>query len=69
MIPVSYTHLIEHTFARKERYIMKKGNKESKEINYKKEGNKLWAGIESEETDKRIYEFIERLYLQEKAGV
>ena len=48
---------------------MKKGNKESKEINYKKEGNKLWAGIESEETDKRIYEFIERLYLQENAGV
>ena len=47
---------------------MKKGNKESKEINYKKEGNKLWAGIESEETDKRIYEFIERLYLQEKPG-
>lgn len=48
---------------------MKKGNKESNEINYKKEGNKLWARIESEETDKRIYEFIERLYLQEKAGV
>lgn len=48
---------------------MKKENKESKEINYKKEGNKLWAKIESEETDKRIYEFIERLYLQEKAGV
>ena len=48
---------------------MKKGNKESKEINYKKEGNKLWAGIESEETDQRICEFMERLYLQEKAGV
>ena len=48
---------------------MKNGNKESKEINYKKEGKKLWAGIESEETEKRIKEFIERLYLQENAGV